>query len=215
MRPVKAVSASEPEQGAFRRIISEDFVSSMNRGRGRRRQKEEDSGLIEKPIFINRVSKVVKGGRRFNFAAVVVSGDGEGKVGVGHGKANEVPEAIRKATERARKTAFKVPLVEGTVPHYVEGRFGSSKVILRPAGKGTGVIAGATVRAILDAAGYTNVLTKCIGSNNPHNVTKAVLDALQRLESPAQYATRLEKPIDEVLGNYTVGSEGWRASQLG
>lgn len=190
-------------------------MSSMNRGRGRRdRRQEEDSGLVEKPIFINRVSKVVKGGRRFNFAAVVVSGDAEGRVGIGHGKANEVPEAIRKATERARKSAFDVPIVEGTVPHYVEGNFGSSRVILRPAGKGTGVIAGATVRAILDAAGYTDVLTKCIGSNNPHNVTKAVLDALSRLESPAQYAARLGKPLDEVLANYTVGSENWRASQL-
>ena len=190
-------------------------MSSMNRGRGRRdRRAEEDNGLVEKPIYINRVSKVVKGGRRFNFAAIVVSGDGQGRIGVGHGKANEVPEAIRKATERARKATFEVPIVEGTVPHYVIGRFGASKVVMRPAGAGTGVIAGATVRAILDAAGFSNVLTKCIGSNNPHNVTKAVLDALQRLESPRQYANRVGKPLEQVLDNYTVGSQAWRSSQV-
>ena len=186
----------------------------MNRSR-RDRRAEEESGLIEKTIYINRVAKVVKGGRRFNFTAIVVVGDGQGRVGVGHGKANEVPEAIRKATERARKAMFDVPHIEGTVPHYVTGGFGASKVVLRPASPGTGVIAGANVRSILDAAGFTDVLTKVIGSNNPHNVTKAVLKALEGLESPAQYARRLGKPVGDVMENYTVGSAAWRAGQAG
>ena len=155
------------------------------------------------------MAKVVKGGRRFNFAAIVVCGDGEGKVGIGQGKANEVPEAIRKATERARKTMRSVPIVDGTVPHFVHGEFGAADVVLRPASPGTGVIAGATVRAILDAAGYHNVLTKVLGSNNPYNVVKAVMNALERLESPEQYAARVGRPVDEVLANYNVGASVW------
>lgn len=184
-------------------------MSNMNRGRRGDRRRDEDNNLVEKTIFINRVAKVVKGGRRFNFAAIVVCGDGEGKVGIGQGKANEVPEAIRKATERARKTMRAVPIVDGTVPHYVHGEFGAAEVVLRPASPGTGVIAGATVRAILDAAGYHNVLTKVLGSNNPYNVVKAVMNALERLESPEQYATRVGRPVDEVLANYNVGASVW------
>lgn len=184
-------------------------MSNMNRGRRNDRRRDEDSNLVEKTIFINRVAKVVKGGRRFNFAAIVVCGDGEGKVGIGQGKANEVPEAIRKATERARKTMRAVPIVDGTVPHYVHGEFGAAEVVLRPASPGTGVIAGATVRAILDAAGYHNVLTKVLGSNNPYNVVKAVMNALERLESPEQYAARVGRPVDEVLANYNVGASVW------
>ena len=178
----------------------------------RARRGDEDSGLIEKTIAINRVAKVVKGGRRFNFTALVVNGDGQGRVGVGHGKANEVPEAIRKATEKARAGMFEVPIVDGTVPHYVIGHFGASKVVLRPASPGTGVIAGASVRSILDAAGYHNVLTKVIGSNNPHNVVRATLNALELLESPQQYAIRVGKPLDEVLSNYNVGAHVWGGS---
>jgi small subunit ribosomal protein S5 len=187
-------------------------VYNSNQGRpnrGRRGQKDENAAFYEKPIFINRVAKVVKGGRRFHFSAIVVTGDGQGKVGFGLGKANEVPEAIRKATERARRNMIKVPMVEGTVPHYVEGRYGAVKVILRPASPGTGVIAGATVRAVLNAAGYTNVLTKVIGSNNPHNVIKAMTNALTSMESPEQYAVRVGKPVDEVMENYNVGSHVW------
>lgn len=184
-------------------------MSNMNRGRRGDRRRDEDNNLVEKTIFINRVAKVVKGGRRFNFAAIVVCGDGEGKVGIGQGKANEVPEAIRKATERARKSMRAVPIVDGTVPHYVHGEFGAAEVVLRPASPGTGVIAGATVRAILDAAGYHNVLTKVLGSNNPYNVVKAVMNALERLESPEQYATRVGRPVDEVLANYNVGASVW------
>ncbi len=181
-------------------------------GRGRRdRRKEEDSGFVEKTIAINRVAKVVKGGRRFNFTALVVVGDGAGRVSVGHGKANEVPEAIRKATERARRTMVEVPIVDQTVPHTVVGRVGAARVLLRPASPGPGVIAGATVRAVLDAAGYHNVLTKVIGSNNPHNVTKAVMDALRRLESPEQYAVRVGKSVDDLMGDYNVGAHVWGA----
>lgn len=183
-------------------------MSKMGRSR-RDRRREEDSGFIEKTIAINRVAKVVKGGRRFNFTALVVVGDGAGRVSVGHGKANEVPEAIRKATERARRTLTEVPIVDQTVPHVVVGRFGAASVFLRPASPGTGVIAGATVRAVLDSAGYHNVLTKVIGSNNPHNVTKAVMDALKRLESPEQYAVRVGKSVDDLMGDYNVGAHVW------
>ena len=194
---------------------TEDSVSNMNRGRRNDRRRDEESNLVEKTIFINRVAKVVKGGRRFNFAAIVVCGDGEGKVGIGQGKANEVPEAIRKATERARKTMRAVPIVDGTVPHYVHGEFGAAEVVLRPASPGTGVIAGASVRAILDAAGYHNVLTKVLGSSNPYNVVKAVMNALERLESPEQYAARVGRPVDEVLANYNVGASVWGSDAHG
>lgn len=169
-------------------------------------RKDENAAKIEKTIYINRVAKVVKGGRRFNFTAMVVAGDGEGKVGVGFGKANQVPEAIRKATEKARKSMFKAPSIGGTVPHFVIGRYGSSKVLLRPASPGTGVIASSIVRAILDATGYSNILTKVIGSNNPHNIVKATLNALRELESPEQYSVRTGKPLDEVMANYNVTS---------
>ncbi|RME20160.1 MAG: 30S ribosomal protein S5 [Deltaproteobacteria bacterium] len=178
--------------------------------RNSRRREEEDSGFIEKTIHINRVSKVVKGGRRFNFTAIVVSGDGQGKVGVGYGKANEVPEAIRKGTEKARRGQVEVPIVDGTVPHFVIGEFGAARVIIRPASPGTGVIASSAVRSILDAAGYHNVLTKVVGTNNPHNVVRAVFNALEQLESPEQYAVRTGRSLDEVMGNYNVGAHVWK-----
>ena len=173
------------------------------------RRPEEDSGFIEKTVAINRVAKVVKGGRRFNFTAIVVSGDGQGHVGVGHGKANEVPEAIRKGTEKARRAQIEVPIVDGTVPHYVIGTFGAAQVMLRPANPGTGVIASASVRAILDAAGYHNVLTKVLGTSNPHNVVRAVMDALGRLESPEQYSIRTGQAIEQVMETYNVGRHAW------
>ena len=174
-----------------------------------RKKDTPDDGLVEKVIHINRVAKVVKGGRRFNFTALVVVGDGNGRVGIGYGKAAEVPEAIRKAGERARRNMVDVPVLDGTVPHFVTGKFASSNVVLRPASPGTGVIAGAKVGAILDAAGYSNVLTKVIGSNNANNVVKAVMDALARLESPEMYAARLGRTADEFIENYTVGSRVW------
>lgn len=174
---------------------------------GRRRRDEEESNLIEKVIYINRVAKVVKGGRRFSFSAIVVVGTGEGSVGVGFGKANEVPEAIRKGSERARKAMIDVPLVGGTVPHDVLGGFGAGRVLLKPAAPGTGVIAGPTVRAIMDALGVTDVLSKSLRSSNPHNVVRATFDALRSLESVEQYAVRLGQDVDAVRANYTVSHD--------
>lgn len=170
----------------------------------RRRREEEESNLIEKVIYINRVAKVVKGGRRFSFSAIVVVGDGNGQVGVGFGKANEVPEAIRKGTEKARRSLKPVPVTWGTIPHDVKGRYGSGHVVLRPASAGTGVIAGPAVRAIMEALGVHNVLTKSLGSTNPHNVVRATFDALEQLESAEQYATRTGKDVESVYANYTV-----------
>ena len=146
-------------------------------------QQTQDSGYIEKIVHLNRVAKVVKGGRRFSFSALVVVGDGKGNVGYGLGKAQEVPEALRKATERARKTMGRIPLLEGTLPYEVLGRFGAGRVLLKPASRGTGIIAGGAVRAVMEAAGVTDVLAKAIGTNNPHNVLRAAIDGLTSLRS--------------------------------
>jgi small subunit ribosomal protein S5 len=140
--------------------------------------------LQDRLVYINRVAKVVKGGRRFSFSAIVVVGDGNGRVGFGLGKANEVPDAIRKAVERAKKSIIEVPVRKGTIPHEIKAKYGTSEVFMKPASEGTGVIAGRAVRAVVEVAGITNILTKCYGSRNYHNVVKATIKGLATLKSP-------------------------------
>ncbi len=158
----------------------------------------DESQFIDKVVHINRVAKVVKGGRRFSFSAIVVVGDGNGSIGYGLGKAGEVPEAIRKGIEKAKKNMIKVSLIDGTIPFEVIGKFGAGKVFLKPASQGTGVIAGGAVRAVLEAVGVNNILTKCIGSHNPHNLVKATVTGLSQLQSREQVAARRGKSVEDL-----------------
>lgn len=174
---------------------------SGGRDRDRNPRDREESELVEKLVGINRVAKVVKGGRRFGFAAIVVVGDAKGRVGVGAGKAREVPEAIRKATEQAKRSMIRVPLREGrTLHHDVEGHFGAGRVVLRAAPAGTGIIAGGPMRAIFEALGVQDVVTKSVGTSNPHNMIKATFDALVHCVSPRAVAARRGRRVSDILG---------------
>ena len=187
---------------------------NSGKGRGERRERRDDrekekNPFMERVVFINRVSKVVKGGRRFSFTALVVVGDGNGQVGIGYGKSKEVPQAIAKAVEEAKKSFFTVPRIQGTIPHPVQGETAAGVVLLRPASPGTGVIAGGPVRAVLECAGISDVLTKSLGSNNAINMVHATVAALKMLESPAQIAARRGLPLEDVAPAAII-----RASQM-
>ena len=180
--------------------MARDSRDGGGRG-GRERDRDGGDDLIDKLVTINRVAKVVKGGRRFAFAALVVVGDQKGRVGYGAGKAREVPEAIRKATERAKKTMIRVPLKEGrTLHHDVEGNYGAGHVVLRSSTAGTGIIAGGPMRAVFETLGVADVVTKSLGSRNPHNMVKATFAALQRCASPRSVAARRGKKVSDILG---------------
>ncbi len=175
----------------------------MNRKSSQKKDASENPGDVdlkeERVVYINRVAKVVKGGRRFSFNAIVVVGDGKGKVGIGLGKANEVPDAIAKGKEDAKKKMIYVPIMNGTLPHEVTAKYGAGKVYLKPASKGTGIIAGAAVRAVVESVGITDILTKCKGSSNPHNVVKATIKALGEVTNAREMGSRRGLAVMDVL----------------
>ena len=182
------------------------------RDRNERRDDDRDNEFVDKLVHINRVAKVVKGGRRFGFAALVVVGDQKGRVGFGHGKAREVPEAIRKATDEAKKSLIRVPLKDGrTLHHEVRGHHGAGKVIVRPAPAGTGVIAGGPLRAVFEALGVGDVVSKSLGTSNPYNMVRAVFDALENQQSPRNVAQRRGRSVAEIVSRRE-GQKGEQAS---
>ncbi len=207
-QPTETPATEEPRQGRGRGRGGRDGGDNRGRGRGRGgrdggrgRREEEDDGIIEKLVHINRVSKTVKGGKRFGFAALVVVGDGSGRVDFGKGKAREVPEAIQKATAAARKKMIRVPLKEGrTLHHDGNGRFGAGKVTVRTAPPGTGIIAGGPMRAVFESLGVADVVTKSVGTSNPYNMIRATFDALQDQTSPKSVAQRRGKKVADLLG---------------
>jgi len=208
-KPAEAPASDKPQQRDGRGGGRGRGGNNQGGGRGRGgrdnrrggRREEEDDGIIEKLVHINRVSKTVKGGKRFGFAALVVVGDGSGRVGFGHGKAREVPEAITKATAAARKKMIRVPLKEGrTLHHDVNGRFGAGKVTVRTAPAGTGIIAGGPMRAVFESLGVADVVTKSVGSSNPYNMIRATFDALTNQTSPKSVAQRRGKKVADLLG---------------
>ncbi|CAH1080280.1 MAG: 30S ribosomal protein S5 [Nitrosomonadales bacterium] len=173
----------------------------MAKAQGRMQQSEDrGDGLIEKMISINRVTKVVKGGRIMGFAALTVVGDGDGRIGMGKGKSKEVPVAVQKSMEEARRKMINVNLNKGTLHHTVIGRHGAAKVYMQPASEGTGIIAGGAMRAVFEAVGVHNVLAKCIGSSNPYNVVRATLNGLQAINSPSEIAAKRGMSIEEIQG---------------
>jgi small subunit ribosomal protein S5 len=188
--------------------------NTRGKGRGKEKVQEADSDLIDKLVGINRVAKVVKGGRRFSFAAMVVVGDGRGRVGFGTGKAREVPEAIRKATEQAKRNMIRVPLREGrTLHHDVKGHFGAGKVVLRAAPSGTGIIAGGPMRAVFETMGVQDVVAKSTGTQNPNNMIKATFDALQNSFSPRSIASKRGKKVGEIVARRDSGAAAQAAAK--
>jgi small subunit ribosomal protein S5 len=191
---------SSPPRGDFRGGRGQGRGGGSGRGRGRDNQRDDGDDLLDKLVHINRVAKVVKGGRRFSFGALVVVGDGRGRVGYGTGKAREVPEAIRKATDQAKRDMVQIPLREGrTLHHDVNGRFGAGKVVLRSAPPGTGIIAGGPMRAVFETMGVQDVVAKSIGSSNPHNMVKATFEALKDCSSPRSVAARRGKKVADIV----------------
>src|SRR4029077_5913832 len=194
-------SRRSPKLHGLADLNSKEFAMAKMQARRMQQQEERGDGLREKMIAVNRVTKVVKGGRVLGFAALTVVGDGDGGIGMGKGKAREVPVAVQKAMEEARRKLFKVKLKNGTLHHVVKGRWGAARVLMQPAHEGTGIIAGGPMRAVFEVMGVTNVLAKCFGSTNPYNVVRATLNGLQSSHTPSESAPRRGKTVEEITGS--------------